>query len=197
MSRSGAMWLRWCADRLCAAGFELGEDLLDRVEIGRIAGQEEQLGAGGADQMADSLALMTAEIVHDHDVAAAQGRHEELLYVSAKAGAVDRAVDDAGRRDPVTAQRRQKEPAPAKAGVRVRQRPCGTLAVRRVPRAHRPWRRVMLVLAHVSSIKTSRLASSRPWYFCHRSRRRAMSARSCSLACRLFFERDAVAGEKR
>src|SRR5512135_928386 len=58
--------------------------------------------------MADSLALMTAEIVHDHDIAAAQGGHQELLYVSAKAGTVDRAVDDAGRRDPVAAQHRQK-----------------------------------------------------------------------------------------
>src|SRR3954468_223029 len=69
--------------------------------------------------------------------------------------------------------------------VSVRQRPCGTLATRRVPRAQRPCRRVMLVLAQVSSIKTRRLASSRPWYFFHRSRRRAMSGRSCSLACRL------------
>src|SRR5919107_1911989 len=57
---------------------------------------------------------MAAEIVHDHDIAAAQGGHQELLDVSAKAGAVDRAVDNAGRRDPVAAQRRQKgQRAPA------------------------------------------------------------------------------------
>src|SRR4051794_9252724 len=57
---------------------------------------------------------MATEVVHDYDVAAAQGWHEELLDVSAKAGAVDRAVDNAGRRDPVAAQRRQKgQRAPA------------------------------------------------------------------------------------
>jgi hypothetical protein len=30
-------------------GLELGEDLIDRIEIGRVAGQEEQVGAGSAD----------------------------------------------------------------------------------------------------------------------------------------------------
>ena len=58
---------------------------------------------------------MAAEIVHDHDIAAVQGRHQELLHISAKAGAVNRAVDDAGRGDAVAAQRRQKgQGAPAR-----------------------------------------------------------------------------------
>src|SRR5215213_2765611 len=48
-------------------GLELGKDLLDRVKVGRIRRQEEQLGAGGADQPADRLALVAAEIVHDDD----------------------------------------------------------------------------------------------------------------------------------
>src|SRR3954451_24660254 len=51
---------------------------------------------------------MAAEIIHDHDIAAAQGWHEELLYIRTKAGAVDRPVDDAGRRDAVAAQRGQE-----------------------------------------------------------------------------------------
>ncbi len=29
--------------------FELGEDLFDRVQVGRVFGQEEELGAGRAD----------------------------------------------------------------------------------------------------------------------------------------------------
>src|SRR5215475_10084890 len=48
----------------------------------------------------------------------------------------------------------------------------------------------MLVLAQVSSMKTRRVGSIRPWYFFHCARRRATSGRSCSLACRLFFETD-------
>src|SRR5277367_2115384 len=48
----------------------------------------------------------------------------------------------------------------------------------------------MLVLAQVSSMKTRREGSSRPWYFLHCARRLATSGRSCSLACRLFFEAD-------
>ena len=48
---------------------ELGEDLLDRVQIGRVFRQEEELGAGGADGVAHRLALVAAEIVHDDDVA--------------------------------------------------------------------------------------------------------------------------------
>jgi hypothetical protein len=37
------------------------------------------------------------------------------------------------------------------------------LAIKRVPRGERPWRRVILVLAQVGSINTRRLGSSRPW----------------------------------
>jgi len=42
--------------------FELGEDLLDGIEIGAIGRQEEELGAGGADGAADERALVAAEI---------------------------------------------------------------------------------------------------------------------------------------
>src|SRR5437763_1037070 len=80
--------------------------------------------------------------------------------------------------------------------VSVRQRPCGTFATSRSPRAQRPWVRVMLVLAQVSSMKTRREGSSRPWYFFHCARRLATSGRSCSLACRLFFEADPFVLEK-
>src|SRR5438067_9697884 len=80
--------------------------------------------------------------------------------------------------------------------VSVRQRPCGTLATSLRPRAQRPCIRVMLVLAQVSSMKTSREGSSRPWYFFHCARRLATSGRSCSLACRLFFEADPFVLEK-
>src|SRR5256714_15120655 len=46
----------------------------------------------------------------------------------------------------------------------------------------------MSVRVQVSSIKTSRSASTRPWYFVHWARRRATSGRSRSPATTLFFE---------
>ena len=42
------------------------------------------------------MALMVAEVVHDDNVAGAEGGNQELFDVSAEAGAVDRPVDDAG-----------------------------------------------------------------------------------------------------
>ena len=147
---------------LAQQGLELGEDLLDRIEIGRVARQEEQLGAGAADQAARRLALVTAEIVHDDDIAGAEGRHQELLEISARAGAVDRAVDDAGRGDAVVTQRRQKgQRAPAP--LRHLGDQAGPAAAAPVPAGH-----VGLgpepapANAGVSSMNTRRLGSSRP-----------------------------------
>src|SRR5665213_4283494 len=46
----------------------------------------------------------------------------------------------------------------------------------------------MFVFAQVSSMKINRLAGTLFWCCFHRRRLRATSARSCSLACRLFFK---------
>jgi hypothetical protein len=46
-----------------------------------------------------------AEIIHDNDIARPQRRQQELLDIGPEALAVDRAVDDAGRRDAIVAQR--------------------------------------------------------------------------------------------
>ena len=55
---------------------------------------------------------MAAEIVHDHQVARFEGRDENLIDIGAEDHAVDRAVDDAGRGEPVAAQRRQEGEGP-------------------------------------------------------------------------------------
>lgn len=83
--------------------FDLGEGLLDGVEVGRILGQEEQPGAGRFDGVADGLGFVAAEIVHDDDVAGSEGRHQLLVDVGAEALAVDRAVEDAGSGQAITA----------------------------------------------------------------------------------------------
>jgi hypothetical protein len=87
---------------------ELGEELLDRVEVGAVGRQEEQLGAGLADCLAHGAPFVAAEIVHDDDVAGLQGGNEELLDIGEEASAVDRPVDHAGGIDAVVAQRGQE-----------------------------------------------------------------------------------------
>src|SRR5947207_11461475 len=72
--------------------------------------------------------------------------------------------------------------------VIVFQRPCGTLAGSLRPRGAHPRNGAMSARVQVSSMKTSRSASTRPWYFVHWARRRATSGRSRSPATTLFFE---------
>src|SRR5207245_6537062 len=68
------------------------------------------------------------------------------------------------------------------------QRPWGTLATSRSPCGAHPLSGAILVFIQVSSMKTRRSGSIRPCRFIHRTRRRAMSGRSRSLATTVFFE---------
>src|SRR5271165_63187 len=84
--------------------FELGEDLFDRVEVWGVFGQEHEPCADAADRRPDGFSFVGAEVVEDHDVAWLEGRDQELLDISSEALAVDRAVEQAGRVDPIVAQ---------------------------------------------------------------------------------------------
>ena len=57
---------------------DLGEDLLDRIEVWLIGRQEREFGSGGEDGIADRPRAMAAEIVEDDDIAGAKRRHQEL-----------------------------------------------------------------------------------------------------------------------
>src|SRR5271165_208150 len=81
---------------------------------------------------------------------------------------------------------RLRRRAPTK--VVVFQCPCGAEAIQRLPLGARPHRRVMLVDVHVSSIKTSFSTSIPGNASTHPRRACCTSSRSCSLACRVFFE---------
>ena len=61
--------------------FELGEDLLDWVQVRRVFRQEEDPGSHRADQLADGFALVAAETVQDDNVTGAKRRQKNLLYV--------------------------------------------------------------------------------------------------------------------
>jgi len=54
------------------------------------------------------FAFVAAEIIEDHDVALGQRRSEDLGSIDRKELAVDGAVDDPGRADPIEAQRRNE-----------------------------------------------------------------------------------------
>ena len=84
---------------------ELGEELLDRVEVGAVGRQEQKMSAGSPDGGAGGLVLVAAEVVQDDDIARLQGRDEDGLDIAAEDGAIDRPVDDPRRADPVVAQR--------------------------------------------------------------------------------------------
>ena len=66
---------------LAEESFEFGEDLLDRIEIGTVGRQEEQLGAGRPDRASDGFSLVTAEIVDDDNVAELKRWHQNLLDI--------------------------------------------------------------------------------------------------------------------
>ena len=85
--------------------FDLGEGLLDRIEVGRVWRQIPEPGACGADHLPDSSRLVGAEIVHDDDVAGLQHRHELLFHIGPKALAIDRPIEDTRGGEPIAAQR--------------------------------------------------------------------------------------------
>jgi hypothetical protein len=84
--------------------FELGKDLFDGVQVGGVFGQEEEFGSCGSDELTHDSASVTAEIVHDHDIAGTQRRKQDLLDIEAETLAIDRALEKPWRLDPVMAQ---------------------------------------------------------------------------------------------
>src|SRR5260370_727398 len=80
--------------------------------------------------------------------------------------------------------------------VMVFQWPWGTDPTNRSPRGQRRRSLTRLVLVAVSSMNTNLAGSSRPCLRIQRCRARATSARSCSVARRLFFDGDIMSLEK-
>ncbi len=102
--------------------FDLGEGLLDRVQVGRIGRQEREPCAGGADHAADGGSLVRSEVVHNDDVSGPEHWHEQLLDVGTEALAVDWAFEDAWCRQPVAAQRTEEgQSAPVAEGCEAAQ----------------------------------------------------------------------------
>ena len=94
--------------RLSEQGFELGEDLLDRIEVRTVWGQEQEMGAHGADSSAGGLSFVASQIVEDDDVAGLERRNQVLLDPGRESAAIDRSIEHQRCDDPIAAQTRQK-----------------------------------------------------------------------------------------
>src|SRR5271155_4663635 len=86
----------------------LGEDLLDWVQVRGIFGQKKQLGPSCANERAHGSAFMAAEVVHDDDVAGSQRGNQDLLDIGSEGFAIDWTVKQPRSLDPIVAQRRQE-----------------------------------------------------------------------------------------
>ena len=83
---------------------ELGEGVLDRIEVGAVRRQVAQLGACRLDQIAHARPLVTGQVVHDDDVAWVKLRDQDPIDPGLEDVAVDRAVDDERGDDAAVAQ---------------------------------------------------------------------------------------------
>jgi hypothetical protein len=66
--------------------------------------------------------------------------------------------------------------------------PCEAAPRQRSPRGARSRLGVIAVWTQVWSMNTSRVGSQLPWSYCHSCRACFTSARSCSLACSVYFK---------
>jgi hypothetical protein len=72
---------------------ELGERHLDRVHVGTVGRQVEDLGATLGDCLANTCNLVRGQIVEDHDVAAPERGSEDVLDVGSECIAIHRSVE--------------------------------------------------------------------------------------------------------
>lgn len=64
------------------------------VQVGRVFWQEEEFGADRADELANCLAPVAAEVIQDDDFAGSKDGQENLLNIGAKAHAIERPFDE-------------------------------------------------------------------------------------------------------
>ena len=78
------------------ARFALGKDLFDRIAVGAVGGQIEQVRASRLDRLTHPGHFVTGQIVQDDAVARLEGGSEHLFNRGDEAGAIERAVEDGG-----------------------------------------------------------------------------------------------------
>ncbi len=84
--------------------FELCESLFDWIEVGAIGWQVAKRGAGSLNRLPNASDFVTGEIVHDHDIAVAQGWDEKVLDIDQEARSIHRPIKYARRSDLIVTQ---------------------------------------------------------------------------------------------
>ena len=105
--------------RVTEQSFELSEDLLNRVEIGGVRGQEAEGGPHPCKGRPHGGTLVATQVVHNDDIARGECRQQTLFDIGQEARPVDRAIEDTRSGHTVVAQRRhesQRLPVPVGAG---------------------------------------------------------------------------------
>ena len=69
---------------LSEEGLELGEELLNRVEVRRVGREVKHTGPRGPDGLTDTRHLVNREVVHHHGVARLQFRRKDVLDIGAE-----------------------------------------------------------------------------------------------------------------
>lgn len=101
---------------------EFGEDIFDRVQVGRVRRQVNQFGPDGFDRGCRCGGPMAPQIVEHHEIARLQTRREDLFAEAGKAESVDWTVENHRGPRPIEADgMHQRVGLPVTAGNRVDQ----------------------------------------------------------------------------
>jgi len=111
--------------------FQFSEGEFNRIEVRAVGRQKPELGARRFDRPTHLRLLVGGEVVEDDDVAAPQGRCEDLFDVREKRRVIDRTIEHRRRPQPLESQRRDDRvhlPMAAR-GVIAEARPTGAPAI--------------------------------------------------------------------
>lgn len=150
---------------------------LDRVEVGRVRGQEAHGRPGLFNQGPDSGGLMRRQVIEDHDVVGPQDGDQPVFDPGAEARGVDGASGGPEGQPPIDADHPDHRQVVAPIHRR------GSTSS--VPRSSQAWDRPIARFPPDSSRNTSRRASIPAAYSRKRSRSACTRARSCSAGRRL------------
>ena len=89
-------------------GFELGEGHFDRVQVGRVGRQEDQVVALGAQKRDGARRFVRGQVVGDDNLARSEGWGQFVLDLGLKADAVHCAVQHPGSQQTVATKARDE-----------------------------------------------------------------------------------------